>query len=181
MTNRLAATLFLISLGGCQGQHSADEAMQRAKAAEAAASANADEIQRLKAQTQAIFELASSLVESPADLSLETKNYGMALNKHGQFPVIVDSVEPYLDGFKVRLAIINTTSVTFRGATLAVAWAGAQEQRATFDWPHKEVKSLEVFRPGTETLTEVVIPSVTAAQMRRLSIAVKFDQLSYRP
>lgn len=175
---RLLIALAALVLSGCAEKAALDAATLKAEAAEAAASAAKGELEKLKERLTDL-ELQHALSQaSGASVSTDSRLYGVANTTQGKVLVVVDSVTPYLDGFKVRLRIGNLMSANFDGAKLTVVHA--REKASPTDLPGVETKEIQVtdtFRAGAWTNTEVVLTPVKASQIKRLNVGVEFDNV----
>lgn len=175
---RLLIALVALGLSGCADKAALEAATKKAEAAEAAASAAEGELAKLKERLTDL-ELQHALSQaSGASVSTESKLYGVANTTQGKVLVAVDSVTPYLDGFKVKLRIGNLMSASFDGAKLTVVHA--KEKSSPTDLPGVETKEIQVtdtFRSGAWTNTEVVLSPAKASQIKRLNVQVEFDNV----
>lgn len=175
---RLLIALIALGLVGCADKAALDAATSKAEAAEAAASAAKGELEKLKERLTDL-ELQHALAQaSGASVSTDSKLYGVANTTQGKVLIAVESVTPYLDGFKVRLRVGNLMSANFDGAKLTIVHA--KEKASPTDLSGVETKEIQVtdtFRAGAWTYTEVVLTPVKASQIKRLNVQVEFDSV----
>ncbi len=58
--------------------------------------------------------------ETAAVVDPSSKGYSIARNEFGAFPVVIDDVQPYLDGHKVKFGVANLTSGTMTDVKLEI-------------------------------------------------------------
>lgn len=123
-----------------------------------------------------------------AQLDPASKTYGIAKTNLGNLLISVDNIEPYGDGYKLRLMVGNPNMATYDGAKLKVQWAEKPRWgQANFDgikWgasiQTKEVDVVNDLLPGAWNPVEVVISPATAAQTGYLAVTATLDKLSLR-
>jgi hypothetical protein len=89
------------------------------------------QVRRLEAGLELLKWRMDHFSSDSATVSTEREGYGVARTQFGPFTVANRGVTPYLDGFKVKLAIGNLTSATFHGVKLTVTWG--LQPRGEFD------------------------------------------------
>jgi len=102
---------------------------------------------------------------TPAWLDTDTHNYNTARNQFGTFPISIEKIEPYLDGYKVSADIGNLTSSTFSGAKVTLGWGASS----------KEFDLTTDFYPDRWTQVELVATPAKASDMKLLTVGVAFD------
>jgi hypothetical protein len=73
---------------------------------------------------------------------------------------------PYLDGFKIKLAIGNFTSAAFRGVKLTLLWGASVNALKS----KKYDLALEL-QPGTYTTAEITIAPAKPEEIKEIGIA----------
>jgi hypothetical protein len=134
-----------------------------------------------------------------AVLSLTSKNFALAETKFGAVLVKCVSAEPYLTGYKLRLAVGNPYTVTFqrfeleirysstprprfdlRQALMKGAWARYTER--LLEWLREQKKSSQIFpdsiAAGRWKTVDFVIPNISAKDLEYLEAAVKLEGVS---
>jgi len=114
--------------------------------------------------------------ESAALLTTESNSYAVARTSFGPFVLVCRSVTPYLDGFKVKLAIGNITSATFNGAKLKIGWALA----STAESKSREVEVTTVFYPGAYSQVEVVLTPAKSQDVKIVSVGITVNVITLR-
>jgi hypothetical protein len=89
----------------------------------------------------------------------------------------LDAIESYLDGYKVKLRIGNSSSVTLSGLELNVNW-GAQlaYKRARF----RKASTPQDFIPGIWTPVEIVLPNTKATEVGTIEFSASSETVSLR-
>ncbi|HVS26540.1 MAG TPA: hypothetical protein VHE58_04490 [Burkholderiales bacterium] len=109
----------------------------------------------------------------------------------GTFLVVLENVQPYLDGQKITLLIGNLNYVIFNGLTLNVSWGSREpdwsklndEERtkaaeAYISTQHeKEVKLTDILRPATWNKVQFNIAPAKAEQFGELRISITTNQV----
>jgi LysM repeat protein len=121
------------------------------------------EIGNLKKQLTNLQSLTSDLqlkmfsksdALEPAVVSPTEKGYGVSHNQYGAFPVIVEDAQSYLDGYKLRLRIGNTTAATMTGVSLVITY-GLREPAFPSDYKKlSETEKQKAFQEYDEKLRE---------------------------
>jgi hypothetical protein len=115
----------------------------------------------------------NALEGNSATVSTEEQQYGLAKTPFGVFPIVCRNVTPFLDGYKVKLAIGNITSANFSGAKIKVSWSlpfpkdGKPEDIDRFikSMKEKEFDVTNFFPSGEYTDVELSISPSTPEEM----------------
>ena len=136
--------------------------------------------------------------ESAAVVDPSSKGYSIARNEYGAFPVVIEDVQPYLDGHKVKLRVGNLTSAAMtdvklelvygvrdpafpgRNATLSDAdnLIIFQHHFATVEQNKKSRRTLTVdagkdLAPASWNIVEAIISPSKAEELGRIEVKVK--------
>ena len=111
----------------------------------------------------------------------------------GTFLVVLDNVQPYLDGQKITLLIGNPNYVIFNGLTLNVSWGPREPEwgkiandadelgkasKAYAEGQHnKEIKLTDTLRPATWNKVRITIAPAKAEQFGQLGISIMTNQV----
>jgi hypothetical protein len=113
----------------------------------------------------------TGLTNSPGIVDTDSKTYALARNDYGAFPVIVDKVEPYLDGYKITAEIGNMSGATLTGAKVKIQW-GPYAYGSSKEYP-----IATEFLPGRYTSVELIAAPAKAADVKLVGISVSFGGL----
>lgn len=119
--------------------------------------------------------------EESASLSSDCQKYGVARTNLGPVIITCESVEPYLDGFKIRLLASVLVPIEVSGLSITVGWYEPDEkyrEKGKGPWRRKEVESLVSFYPGRYSAVEVPLTPASAAGIKSLTINVKANRVS---
>jgi hypothetical protein len=120
----------------------------------------------LEVRVQALEKLSEAAADGSDDgfvaLVSETKGYQIIQAGTGPILVKVVDISPYLDGFKLRLAIGNLQSVTYSRCKVHLRWAGRTKE---------EIVSTALL-PAHWTAAEIILTPASAEEARSLQIAV---------
>jgi hypothetical protein len=130
-----------------------------------------------------VFENSES-----AELDPASKSYGIAKTNLGNLLISVDNIQPYGDGYKLKLLVGNPNMTTYDGAKLKVQWAekpqwgqqGFDGQKWNASIQSKDVDIPNNLLPGAWNPVEIVISPATAAQTGYLSVTATLDKLYLR-
>jgi hypothetical protein len=179
------APIFVLAaafLSSCEKEADA-ELRAKVVALEAAIEELRDELKNNDFMDELQRDSIAEVLQAPAGLSGESTGYSIARTQFGPFPVLIEGVSPYLDGYKAKIKIGNMTSARFQGAKINVKWQLPLEKDTPYKvWQEskkeKEFSVTKVFPPGTYTLVEVALTPATPAEIRNLSIHLDFNQMS---
>lgn len=149
-----------------------------------------NEIQALK-QRIYILELAKDSYKTAAFDPTGDKSYQRVDSNIGYFLVLVDNVEPYLDGQKISLLIGNPNNVTYSGAMLKVGWSARMPD---FGLPPKQfndamnvytaskketqINLTDILRPGNWNKVSFTIAPAKSTEFGNLEIGITTNQVS---
>lgn len=143
-----------------------------------------EEIKKLQSEVFLLRLELQKLKSSTATVKTDSQVYDIARTKYGPIIVSQRGLTEFLDGYKLKLAIGNTTSVTFSGATLNLEWGPPFDEKDVSRWleerKRKEIQLTDSFRPGTNTIVEVVISPAKPEEAREFEVGIEFNQLSLR-
>jgi hypothetical protein len=111
-------------------------------------------------------------------LALDGQNYAVHETEQGKFLISTIGVEPYLDGFKVRLNVGNLSSARFNGVKVQAFWPGPAPTNgpATYSLIDQEFQLTTVFPPGAWTEIEVALAPCDTKALRTASFTFSFSQ-----
>jgi hypothetical protein len=141
------------------------------------------EVSNLRKQ---VFQLSSKLSRYES-LSLDPteKGYGRIDTTSGFFLISVRDTKPYLDGYRISLAIGNPSSARYDGFKLKLSWQAPfperqdgesddQYSKRTEQWSQnehaKEFTSIETLHPASWNTVSVVISPASAEEVKMLQI-----------
>jgi hypothetical protein len=191
----ITAVLFFTSISGCYQQPAEDKTKPEIDALKQQIATLSNQLQTSQ-QTEANLAGRVSTLELyraldgdvAASLDPTTKSYGIAKTNLGNLLISVDNIEPYADGYKLRLMVGNPNMATYDGAKLKIQWAQKpQWGQPSFDsqkWnasiQSKEIDIVNELLPGAWNPVDVVIAPATAAQTGYLTVTASLDKLSLR-
>jgi hypothetical protein len=107
--------------------------------------------------------------------------YGIARTDLGPVLISCKGVTPYLDGYKVQLAVTVLAPVKVVGMKLTVSWLESDEklqEKGKGPLREKEIDSLATFIPGQYTFVEVPLSPASASGIKDLGIKVATNQVN---
>lgn len=137
----------------------------------------------LNAELQTLLTPDAFVVLDPT-----TRAYSVVKTNLGQLLVSVVDFSPYLNGYKLKLAVGNPSFATYNGAKIAVRWGSAPQWGAKdFDgskWNQNlQTKNIEVTNsllPGSWNRVEIVLAPATADQTAYVALSMSLDQIALR-
>jgi hypothetical protein len=117
--------------------------------------------ERLQSAETIVFSLNSE-VSAHSDILLDptSKSFDRLDSNNGTFYVVLENVQPYVNGQKLTLRIGNPQSATFNGFELKLSWGKVDDPN--YMKKRKTDKQTVDLRPGTWTRFEVPIAPATA-------------------
>lgn len=113
----------------------------------------------------------------------DDKKYQPVRGPAGPILVILEKVEPYLDGFTVHMRLGNPSAAGYTGFTADVKW-GRQfvlgKEADYYKLTDKKIEAKEYLAPGSWTTVKFNVAPATADQVRRIGFAPLFNSLSLR-
>ena len=109
------------------------------------------------------------------------KAYQAVKTPVGNVLVVLEKVEPYLDGYKVSFRIGNPSTANLNGLQATVEWGQAATDSAGATTPPTksvDVKFTDTIRAGAWSLVTANIAPAKAEDIRRIGISPKFDNIS---
>ena len=120
-------------------------------------------------------------------LNLSAKGYQRVNTDNGYFLLIVEDVMPYLDGYKLILAIGNPSSATYKGFKLKVKWGRKFDVNMVGkfeEWKkslqEKEESFTEQLRPASWNEIELIITPATPEQLKYVELSMETDVISLK-
>jgi hypothetical protein len=127
----------------------------------------------------------ASVVDTPAIVRTDGDHFSVARHSLGAATVSVQSVEPYLEGFKVVFQLGNLTTADLEDVKVKVQWGkpGWFEQ-ASKEAPVGQLKEKTLtgatLRAGAYSSVEVVIAPAAPDEVRQLSVSLDPGAVSLR-
>jgi hypothetical protein len=113
----------------------------------------------------------------------EAKKYIPVKSPAGPVLLVLENVEPYLDGFKVTLRLGNPTSAGLSGIKGKITWGRAFDPKNPSQDPQSQTKQFDdptFFPAGAWTYLSINIGPATANQARLIGVEPEFNQVSLR-
>ncbi len=113
----------------------------------------------------------------------DDKKYQAVRGPAGPILVILEKVEPYLDGFTVHVRLGNPTSAGYSGFTADVKWGRKFVLGKDDDYyklAEKKIEAKDYLAPGSWTTVKFNVAPATPEQMRRIGFAPVFNSISLR-
>ncbi len=101
----------------------------------------------------------------------------------GPMLLVLEKVEPYLDGFTVHLRVGNPTSANFSGMKGTVKWGrkyDSDKDEAHNKLSEKEIELSDAFPTGAWTIAKFNIAPAKADEVRRIVVTPTFSSLRLR-
>jgi hypothetical protein len=175
----------LATLGLCVVSWAALSSPPAPKKTPSAAGRLTSDVQKLQEEVAALSLRLNRLESADAEFSTEAPGYGICRTTHGLFFVFQEGLVRYLDGYKVNVILVNTTSVTFKGATIQVSWGPpVPDYAAEVDaWiaaqKSKDVPVLETFPPGVGVPVELILTPARARDVKNLRVGLTLNEIRY--
>lgn len=123
-----------------------------------------------------VWQLQSDLhrlTSKPATVSPDSSAFSLCRNEYGAFPVAIDGVQPYLDGYKIKMKIGNPTSATLTDVDLRVVCSprsmfngGADEFSDGLKRMREvNVNPAKIFPSASWTAVDVIVGNVAPADI----------------
>jgi uncharacterized coiled-coil protein SlyX len=116
-------------------------------------------------------------------LDLSTTNYQYVESNAGRFLVYCESVQPYLDGQKLKLRIGNPNLITYSGFTLKAKWGRAEPDDFTEyeNWRgslhEKELELAADLKPGVWNTVEFVLSPASATDLAYVEVSITTNRV----
>jgi hypothetical protein len=113
----------------------------------------------------------------------DPKKYSSIKASAGTVLVVLESLEPYLDGFVVSFRFGNPGSAAYSGVKGTVYWGNKYDGSKDPAYNTLQSKSFEdttLLEAGAWTIVKINIAPATAAQARRIMIEPHFDEVRLR-
>lgn len=196
MKSLLVLAVASVLLSGCSPDSARLDAIERRlQTAELTGQTNYDAIEALSrfAFTNQVIgdrlgrrvtQLEYAQSPSPVGIDTDGKGYQSYPTDQGTLLVSTKLVDPYLDGYKVTLEIINTASVDFNGFRLMASWGPPLTTSNSFTW-YQEQHSIT--NDVVETLlgsygndVQVTLAPCSAAELRQATFEFQLGKIAYR-
>jgi len=113
----------------------------------------------------------------------DPKAYSPVKSPAGPVLLVLENMEPYLDGFKITFRLGNPTSAGLNGVKGKISWGPVFDPNKPAEdlQPHtKQFDDPTVFPAGAWTNLTISIGPATAAQARQIGVTPVFDQVTLR-
>jgi hypothetical protein len=131
---------------------------------------------RLRFDLDAEKSRYGSLVIDPS-----SKGYQRLDTSTGTFLVSLKDVQPYADGFKLKLTIGNPSYAQYNGFVLDVTWNKSFEKFTTEDWGHaqheKTFNYTEKLMPGSWNTISLILSPAQKEELEFIEISMTTDQV----
>lgn len=131
---------------------------------------------RLRFELDAEKTKYDSIVIDPS-----SKGYLRLDSSTGSFLVSLRDVQPYADGYKLKLNIGNPTSATYSGFALDVKWNKSFEKFSSQDWDNaqheKTFKFAEKLMPGSWNTVFLTLSPAQKEELEYIEISMTTDQV----
>lgn len=127
----------------------------------------------------------SSIDQSPATIT-DGDGYGIGRTPQGPVAIVMDKIQPYLDGYKVTLRVGNMAAASMNGGEFEVEWGlqyGAKNATPSQVHASKKTKtfsSTSQFPSGAYTLVDVTLTPATPDEVKTLNVSTKWNIISLR-
>jgi hypothetical protein len=117
------------------------------------------------------------------EINVTERSYTRITSKTGFFLVSCEDIQPYLDGYRVKLQIGNPYAVTFSGCQILAKWgAKFDPQKMTYDDWQKGLKTKNFaltsdLRPATWNRVTITITPATPSDLKYFSVGLKTDSV----
>lgn len=113
----------------------------------------------------------------------DDKKYQPVRGPAGPILVILEKVEPYLDGFTVHLRLGNPTAAGYSGFTADIKWGRKfvlDKDADYYKLTEKKIEAKDYLAPGSWTTVKFNVGPATPEQIRRIGFAPVFNSLNLR-
>ncbi len=130
-----------------------------------------------------LASVEASIAEAPALVRTDANHFSVARHSLGAATVSVQSVEPYLEGFKVVFRIGNLTSADLGRVTGKVQWGKpGWFEKGNKEAPAGKLKDKEFtvasLRAGAYTNVEVIVTPAEPDEVRLMSVSLQPGSVS---
>jgi hypothetical protein len=182
------AALLVVSVAGCQQQSATrmDELVAKVEGLEKANSALEERVTDLKGRLdwlEQMDKLNAVKRESAEFDPQENRAYESIDAPTGRVLLVLDKVEPYLDGFTVHLRVGNPSSAAYAGMKGKVKWGRALDFKKNAEHnklAEKEINLTDTLAAGAWTIVTFKIGPANADQVRRIIIEPQFNSVQMR-
>jgi hypothetical protein len=142
---------------------------------------------RIKALESKVWQLEyNSRKDKSVELDTSSDVFERLDSNNGSFLVRVTKAEPYLNGYKVYLAIGNTSSVTFSGFDLSLKWSIKPPEGNVEEWSKwwdgrktKKEHFPQDLEPGRWNTVVVILTPTRADELGYFEIALTTNSLAF--
>lgn len=143
---------------------------------------------RIKVLEDKVFDLNYKLIkDNSVELDISSDSYQRVNSNNGTFLVRVMRAEPYLNGYKVFLAIGNMTMATFSGFDLTLRWSTKEPDISSGKWLQwlrsrkvKEEHFTQDLLPGRWNQVDVILTPARADELGYLEVSLATNVVSLR-
>ena len=113
---------------------------------------------------------------SSAPVTPQDKGYNLIKTPYGSLLLSTESVEPYLDGYKIHLQIGNPTSANFSGFSLICS---SYQTTNIFDTMQTFTNTMtEKLSPGSWTPIDFILAPSDMDRVRNAAVSIELNQLN---
>lgn len=139
-----------------------------------------EQVSKLEARIALLESRIADLESSEATVTTEEEAYGIARTVFGPFTVVCVGVTPYLDGFKIKLAMGNLTAATFQGAKLRVTWGPPFDERnPERTLKHRDINVTNTFSPGSVSITEIIVTPAKPDEIKSIGVGIELRTIAF--
>lgn len=182
--------LFVLGCGGATGNNQVEADSKQAKLLAEVAQLNAkvldfqSVVEKMRSsQIELWLENVSGPQKSVTFDPQDDRKYLVVKGPAGPVLVMLEKVEPYLDGFTVSLALGNPTSAGYSGLKGTVRWGKKFDFEKSGDYNKLGVKEMDVrdiLEPGTWTTVKFNIAPAKPDEVRRIVFEPTFNEIRLR-
>jgi hypothetical protein len=144
-----------------------------------------EQLGKLEKRLKTLEIRVNDLEPSEATVNTEDASYDIARTRFGPFTVVCMGVTPYLDGFKIKLAIGNLTTATFHGAKLRLTWGPPFDEKAPQNFlesrKHRDIDLTANLNPGSYRIAEVIATPAKPEEIRSIGVGIELKTISLKP
>jgi hypothetical protein len=121
------------------------------------------------------------------NLDESEKGYQRLETESGFFLVKIQGHQPFLDGYKLFIEVLNPNAVSYSGVTLSIKWGHAFDPSRLSEsvWAtslrEKETKLPTPLSPGSRTPIEIILPRTTNEELGFISVSMQTEGVTAVP
>jgi hypothetical protein len=118
---------------------------------------------------------------SSAVFDPSSKGYQRVDTSSGSFLVSLKDIQPYADGYRLKLSIGNPSSAEYSGFSLTAKWHKSFEKMTSEDWqkeqPEKTFTYTEKLFPGSWNTVSLILSPAQKEELGYIEISMSTDQV----